>query len=130
MRLLSLKQVFDLHRKILAQSGGQGGVLDQGGLESSVAQPGMTFDGQDLYPRLVDKAAALGYSIINNHPFIDGNKRTGHAAMEVTLLLNGYEIKADVHEQEKVILAVASGVMSREGFVAWLTGHLVEVSYE
>ena len=71
-------------------------------LESALAQPQMTFGGEDLYPTLVDKAAALGYALIKNHPFLDGNKRTGHAAMEVFLVLNGYEIHADVEEQEHV----------------------------
>ena len=74
----------------------------------------MTFGGEDLYPTLVDKAAALGFSLILNHPFLDGNKRIGHAVMEVFLILNGYEISATVDEQEQVILALAAGRMSRE----------------
>ncbi len=73
----------------------------------------MTFGGQDLYPTIADKAAALGHSLIQNHPFVDGNKRVGHAAMEVFLVLNGYEISASVDEQEEIILSVASGQMSR-----------------
>jgi death on curing protein len=69
----------------------------------------MTFGGEDLYPSLLEKAAALGFSIIMNHPFVDGNKRTGHAAMETFLILNGMEINASVDEQERVVLAIASG---------------------
>ena len=94
-------------------------------LESALAQPQMTFGGEDLYPTLVDKAAALGYALIKNHPFLDGNKRTGHAAMEVFLVLNGYEIRATVDEQEHVMLQVAANEIDREEFTAWLRTHVV-----
>ena len=95
-------------------------------LESALAQPQMTFGGEDLYPTLADKAAALGYALIQNHPFVDGNKRTGHAAMEVFLVLNGYEVRAAVDEQEQLILHVAAGETNREAFTAWLRSHVVE----
>jgi death-on-curing protein len=84
----------------------------------------MTFGGRDLYRAIVDKAAALGYSLIQNHPFLDGNKRTGHAAMEVFLLLNGFEIQSSVDEQERIVLQVASGEMDREVFTLWLRDHV------
>ena len=95
-------------------------------LESALAQPRQTFGGTELYPTLVEKATALCFSLIKNHPFVDGNKRVGHAAMEVFLVLNGYEIKASLEEQEQVILDVAAGKMSREAFTEWLTDHVVE----
>jgi death-on-curing protein len=85
----------------------------------------MSYAGQDLYPTLIEKVAALGFSLINNHPFIDGNKRIGHAVIEVTLLMNGYEIQADVDIQETIILAVASSDMNRESFLEWLQKHIV-----
>lgn len=66
-------------------------------LESALIQPRMTFGGEELYPTIIEKASALGYSIIKNHPFIDGNKRAGHAAMEVFLVLNGFEISASIY---------------------------------
>lgn len=78
-------------KKSYPKGGGILGLRDRGSLESAVAQPEMTFDGDDLYPTITDKAAALGYSLIQNHPFLDGNKRAGHATMEVFLLLNGYD---------------------------------------
>lgn len=84
----------------------------------------MTFGGEDLYPALIEKAAVLSFSIIRNHPFIDGNKRTGHAAMEVFLILNGYEIWASVDDAEGVILRVASREMGREQFTDWIEAHL------
>jgi death on curing protein len=119
---LSLDQVLHLQQRILAQSGGTPGVRDLAGLESALAQPAMSFGGEDLYPDLIAKAATLGFSLIANHPFVDGNKRIGHAAMEVALLMNGLEIRADVDEQERVILAVAAGEMQREMFTDWLRG--------
>ena len=120
MRYLTLIEVLELHRRIIAQSGGTLGVRDFGLLESAIAQPRMTFAGEELYASLSEKAAALGFSIIMNHPFIDGNKRTGHAALETFLVLNGMEISASVDKQENVILVIASGKMNREAFVEWL----------
>jgi len=94
-------------------------------LESAVAQPEAGFGGKDLYPDLARKAAALGHSLIQNHPFVDGNKRIGHAAMEVFLLLNGHEIAASVDDQEKIILDVASGNVSRNELGEWISKHMV-----
>jgi len=85
----------------------------------------MTFDQEDLYPTVSEKAAALGFSLIQNHPFLDGNKRTAHATMETFLVLNGYEIIATVDDQEKIILDVAAGKIPREDFTSWLREHVV-----
>ena len=124
MRYLTMSEVLDLHRLILEQSGGMPGIRDLGGLESALAQPCQTFDGQDIYPTAVEKAAALCFSLVLNHPFVDGNKRIGHFAMETFLVLNGYEIVASVDEQERTILKLASGKMKREPFTEWLRNHL------
>jgi death on curing protein len=126
MRYISLGQVLQLHSRIIEQSGGTVGILNLGAQESALQQPRMTFEGEDLYPALSDKASALGFPIIiRNHPFVDGNKRTGHAAMEVFLILNGYEIHASVDDAEKVALGVASGDMGREQFAMWIEAHLL-----
>ena len=127
MRYLTLAEVLDLHRRVMTQSGGSAGVRDLGGLISAVAQPRVTFEGRDLHPTVADKAAALCFSIISNHPFVDGNKRAGHAAMETFLVLNGYEVSAPLDESERVILDAASGLLSREGLVAWLQSHIVRL---
>jgi death-on-curing protein len=120
MRYLTLIEVLELHRRIIDQSGGASGIRDVGLLESAIAQPRMTFSREELYPSLLEKAATLGFSIIMNHPFVDGNKRTGHAATETFIVLNGMEIDASVDEQESVVLAIASGKLGREAFVEWL----------
>jgi death-on-curing protein len=125
VRYLTLNEVLEVHRQVVVQSGGAEGLMHLPALESALAQPQMTFGGEELYPTLVDKAAALGYALIKNHPFLDGNKRTGHAAMEVFLVLNGYEIRAAVDEQEHIILQVAASEIDREEFTAWLRTHVV-----
>ncbi len=126
MRYLTLEEIISLHAKLIIQSGGSQGLRDRGALESAIAQPEMSFGGEDLYPTTPEKAAALGHALIQNHCFVDGNKRVGHAAMEVFLVLNGYEIEAPVDEQEQVILSVASGQIDRRAFSEWLKKHVVE----
>jgi len=124
VRYLSLEEVLELHRMILRQSGGMQGLRDSDALESALAQPHMTFGGEDLYPSLTEKAASLGFSLIMNHPFLDGNKRIGHAVMDTFLVLNGYEIQATADEQEEVILRLAAGEMDRARFTDWLRSHI------
>jgi len=123
MRYLSLGEVVELHRAIIERMGGATGIRDLGALESSLAQPKATFDGADLYPNVVEKAAALCFSLVLNHPFVDGNKRIGHAAMETFLVLNGHEIVASVDEQERVMLDVAAGGIRRAELTVWLASH-------
>ncbi|BAU05268.1 type II toxin-antitoxin system death-on-curing family toxin [Fischerella sp. NIES-3754] len=125
MRYLTLKEILELYQRIIEQSGGSAGISNLNGLESAIAQPQMTFAGEELYPSIPEKAVALGFSLIKNHPFIDGNKRIGHAAMEVFLVLNCFEISAAMDEQEQVILKVASGELGREEFTEWLGKHIV-----
>lgn len=125
MIYLTIEQILDIHNQIIARTVGVSGITNRGLLESAVAQPQMTFGGQELYATLPGKAAALGFSLIKNHPFLDGNKRTGHAAMEVFLILNGFEINANLEEQEKVIIQVASGEITREEFTHWLQSVII-----
>ncbi|MDJ0727940.1 MAG: type II toxin-antitoxin system death-on-curing family toxin [Prochloraceae cyanobacterium] len=127
-RYLTQLEVLELQRQLIEKWGGLKGLRDNGALESALAQPRMTFTGEDLYPTIVDKAIALGFSIIMNHPFLDGNKRTGHAAMETFLILNGFEIDADIDEQEKIILTVASGELNRENFTKWLKSNIKAIA--
>jgi death-on-curing protein len=123
-RYLTVDEVLELHRRVIETSGGSPGVRDLGAVESAVAQPQMTFGGEELHPTLADKAAALGFSLIKNHPFVDGNKRVGHAAMETFLVLNGYELAGAVDEQERIMLELAAGDRDRDQFAAWVQNHL------
>ncbi len=129
MRYVTLGEVLELYRRIIQQTGGASGVRSLAALESAVAQPRMTFEEKDLYPTIEAKAGALAFFIIQNHPFVDGNKRCGHAAMETFLVLNGKEIEVPVDEVEKIILAMASGKFSLKDFVDWLAGHIRTVTF-
>jgi death on curing protein len=128
MRYLSLGEIVDLHQLLLKQTGGLAGIRDLGGLESALAQPRATFDGADLHPTIIQKAAALAFSLALNHPFVDGNKRVAHAAMEVFLLMNSWELVGTVDEQERLMLDLADGQITREELTAWLEQHAKRVA--
>ena len=130
MRYLTVNDVLEIYRRVIQQSGGAIGIRDLGALESAVAQPRMSFAGRELYTDIIDKAAALGFSLIQNHPFIDGNKRVGHASMEIFLVLNGLQIDASVDEQERIIIGVASSTVSRDSFRDWLAEHVESLESE
>lgn len=123
MRYLSLAEVLFLYERLITRPGGGAGLRDLGALESALAQPRATFDAVDLYPSVVEKGAALAYSLVGNHPFVDGNKRVGHAALETFLVLNGFALTADVDEAEHVFLALAAGTLTRTTLQDWIGQH-------
>lgn len=123
-RYLSLEQILDLHRRALALFGGSEGVRDAGGVEFVAQQPEMTFSGDDLYPTLAEKAAALGFGFAAAQYFVDGNKRTGYWAMATFLALNDLQIDAGEDEKVELMLAIATGTMSRDELVLWLVDHV------
>ena len=124
MRYLTIGEIVSLHRSILEATGGLAGIRDLPALESAAAQPRASFGGVDLHVSAIEKAAALCFSIVQNHPFFDGNKRVGHAAMETFLVLNGLEVDAPVDDQERTILDVAAGRLDRAHLAAWLSDHV------
>jgi death-on-curing protein len=128
MRYITIGEVLGIYRRVMQETGGLVGIRDLGALESAIAQPYMTFGGNELYPSLAEKAAALGFSLIQNHPFTDGNKRTGHAVMESFLGLNDYEINANTDEQVEIILSLASGKLNRNEFTEWLSKHIKKLT--
>lgn len=128
IRYLTVGEVLRLHTLVLEQSGGREGIRDRGALESAVAQPMATFGGEDLYDTIPKKAAALAFSLVSNHAFVDGNKRIGHAAMEVFLTLNGFTVNAGVEEQEELFLSLAAGEISRDTLTEWIEAHLQAIS--
>lgn len=87
----------------------------------------MSFGGTELYPTLAEKAAALCFSLVLNHPFVDGNKRIGHATMETFLVMNGFELAADVDDSESVMLRLAAGELRRAAFTTWVVQHVTEI---
>jgi death-on-curing protein len=120
MRYLTPEQVLFLHARLIAETGGSQGVRELGLLQSAVACPQASFGGVDLYPNLFSKAAALFDSLVRNHPFVDGNKRTGIAAATIFLRLNGRRLTASNAEVEAFTLAVARGETSLEAIADWL----------
>jgi death on curing protein len=124
MRYVTLGEVVELHRRLVRATGGASGIRDFGALESAVAQPKATFGGSDLHLTLAAKAAALCLALVRGHPFVDGNKRVGHAAMEIFLVLNGSEIDAPTDAQERIMLDLAAGRLDHRQLTEWLGQHL------
>lgn len=124
MRYLTLAEVLALHRLVVEETGGSTGVRDLGALQSAVAQPRASFDGCELYPSLESKATALCFSLVMNHPFVDGNKRIGHAAMETFLILNGSELEVNVDDAERAMVGLAAGDLAREQLLEWIRNHV------
>jgi len=117
---LTVEEVLEIHLIVLAHSGGSEGLRDRGLLESAVAQPQATFDGVYLYVTLFDKAAALGFSLSKNHPFVDGNKRVAAVSVDTYLRLNGLELVAAQPEVEMYFLGIADGSLTRNDLADWL----------
>ena len=93
-------------------------------LDSSVSQPKMTFGSDDLYPTLLDKAGILTFSLVTNHCFYDGNKRTAHLALELFLGLNGWELTGSKDEQKEILVQIAENTITRPEFLMWLENHV------
>jgi death-on-curing protein len=123
MRYLTLGEVVELHRLVLAACGGAPGIRDLGSLESAVTQPRASFGGSDLHPTLIEKTGALGFALAQGHRSWTATSAVAHAAMATFLLLNGVDIAATVDEQEQLMLNLASGRVSRSDLVDWLREH-------
>jgi death-on-curing protein len=124
---LALEQVLKLHRDQTSAYGGDTGLRDRGLLESAIARPAMTFGGDDLYPDLPSKAAALMHSLVLNHPSVDGNKRVGAQAAIVFVMANGWECLATPDELVEITLAVAEGKVAVEALTIWFRQRLRSV---
>jgi death-on-curing protein len=120
---LTAQQIMFLHARLVAETGGSHGVRDLDSLLSAVGRPQASFDDQDLYPDLFTKAAALMDSLIRNHPFVDGNKRTGIAAAALFLRTNGYRLEATNAELVEFVLEVAQSQHTLDEITAWLQIH-------
>ena len=123
MNYLYPKQVIYLYQQIIQQSGWTVGLRDEGLLESAVYRPQASSGGQDLYPDLFSKAAALGHSLISNHPFVDGNKRVGFEAMRLMLRLNGVDVHASLDAKFHFVMEIAQGKRTEQAIADWLKQH-------
>ncbi len=119
MTYLTAEQILYIHARVIQETGGEYGVLDLGLLVSAVQRPKATFDQDELYPDIFTKAAALLDSLVRNHPFLDGNKRTGIASAGLFLFRNGYELTADNKSLTRFTLECAQSRHSIEEMARW-----------
>jgi death on curing protein len=119
--MISIEDVLKIHKILIDQFGGSHGVRDKGSLNSAINRPFATFDKQELYPEPVEKAAAILESIVTNHPFIDGNKRTGYVLARLLLLKSGLDIKATQEDKYEMVIAVSKREWKFEQIKDWLT---------
>ena len=123
MKKLTKEQVLSLHRQLIDSFGGSYGLRDEGLLDSSLATPFQTFEGQSATPSIQQKAARLGFGLIMNHPFVDGNKRLGAHTMLTILAMNGIELTYTQRELYETVLQVADGKLAFEELLRWILDH-------
>ena len=126
--MISLHEVEKIHQILISEFGGANGIRDKESLNSALSRPFQTFDGKHLYPTPLDKAASLIESILINHPFVDGNKRTGYVLMRLLLLQNNLDIAASQEEKYSFVINIASGQSKFDAIVTWLASHTVKTS--
>ena len=124
MRVLTKSQIIRLHRDLIAESGGSSEIRDEGLLDSAINAPFQSFGGVELYPSVLEKASRLGFGLIKNHPFVDGNKRIGTHVMIVFLALNHIELVYEDKELIDLILDIASGSKNEKYLLNWLQNHI------
>jgi len=117
---LTLEQILVIHEDQIDRYGGSHGIRELALLESAVFRPQSTFAGEELYSTIFDKASALIHSLVLNHPFVDGNKRTATASMLVFLEINGLTLKVGQKELLKTVLKIESKDMDIEEIADWL----------
>ncbi|MCQ4021806.1 MULTISPECIES: type II toxin-antitoxin system death-on-curing family toxin [unclassified Ruminococcus] len=123
MIILSKSQIITMHKSLLEETGGLDGIREEGLLDSAINAPFQKFDNTDLFPSIQQKAARLGYGIIKNHAFIDGNKRIGTHTMLVFLALNGIELDYTQKELYTTILNLAGGKLELDDLTKWIIEH-------
>lgn len=123
MKTLSKHQFLLLHSSLIETFGGSDGIRDEGMMESALAAPFQTFDREPIYPSVQSKAAQLGFGLIRNHPFVDGNKRIGTHVMLVFLELNGIVLHYEQQELIDIIFSIASGESDRQDLLQWILEH-------
>jgi death-on-curing protein len=117
---LSLAEVLEIHRDQIERYGGHASLRDLGLLQSALAMPAAGFGGKYLHSDLIEMAAAYLFHIVQNHPFIDGNKRTGMVAAIVFLSLNGIELEAEETQLEKLVMDIAKGTAGKNTIADFL----------
>lgn len=123
MKYISIEYVLKLHDKLISATGGSKEIRDLGLLKSAIEDSKSTFDGKDLYPTVEDKCASICYSMINNHAFVDGNKRIGIYVMLILLEYNKIKLKFTQDELINLGLGAAKGDIKQEDILYWIKNH-------
>lgn len=118
--MIPIQEIEKLHQTVINKFGGSHGIRDLAALQSAVARPFQTFDNNELYPSVLEKAASLIESILINHPFVDGNKRTGYILMRLFLIYNKYDLTASQDNKYKFVISIAAGNIKYDSILAWL----------
>ena len=124
MKILTKAQIILLHAQLIKETGGMEGIRDEGLLDSAILNPFQSFECKELYPSVLEKGARLGFGLIQNHAFVDGNKRIGVHAMLVFLAMNGYVFSYTQKELTEIVLSVAAGENDCDDLLLWLQSHL------
>ena len=124
MKEISKDQIIKLHTQLVAETGGSVDIRDEGMLDSAVSAPYASFAGIEAFPTVIEKASRLGFGLIKNHPFIDGNKRIGTHALILMMRINGVTIDYDDQYLIDTILKVADGSFGYEELLAWVKAHI------
>lgn len=118
--MISEQEAIEIHTILIERFGGSNGIRDRELLNAALNRPYQTFDGKDLYPSITDKAAAVLESIVKNHPFIDGNKRTGYVLARLLLMSEQLDIKSNQENKYQFIKAISTGKLNIEQIKEWL----------
>ncbi|MCL2079730.1 MAG: type II toxin-antitoxin system death-on-curing family toxin [Oscillospiraceae bacterium] len=127
MKKLTKGQILLLHHEMIETHGGSSGIRDDGLLESALAAPFQAFGGKPLLLTVQQKAVRLGYGLIINHPFVDGNKRIGAHVMLTVLAMNGIELEYTQREFYELIIKIAASEASYEELLKWVIDHETEI---
>ncbi len=122
--MIEVSEVEKIHDILIDRFGGANGIRDKGILESAIGRPFQTFDGKDLYPDPVDKAAAIFESIVSNHPFVDGNKRTAYVLLRLILKRNQLDINVDQDVKYDFVIKAAKGELTFDKIREWIRNNL------
>lgn len=121
---ISAEDILLIHSRVIEGSGGLDGLRDSAGLEAAVFAPMQTFDGQELYPSVIEKIARLGFGLASNHAFVDGNKRISAMMTQLLLKWNGYDLTLRTGELADMFIAIADGTAKGKDLLDWVYAHL------
>jgi death on curing protein len=126
--MLEISDVLTIHKRLIHEFGGTLGLRDMELLESAISRPYQTFDSNDLYPTAEEKASAIIESIVTNHPFVDGNKRTGYALFRILLLIEGKDINSSQQEKYEFVISIAERKLGYEEILKWTRSKITPTS--